>query len=163
MRAYRITAWERPPELVDTAVPEPGPGQLLVKVAGNGLCHSDLTMMAIPASIGTMLGWRGPFTLGHETAGWIEAIGPGPRGPNAESGLRGPNAEPGLRGPNAEPAGEGLRPGDAVALVSPASCGACARCRRGEDSLCDAGLVGRGYGRDGGLAEFVLVEDVRTI
>src|SRR4051794_22734581 len=141
MRAYRITAWERPPELVDTAVPEPGPGQLLVKVAGNGLCHSDLTMMAIPASIGTMLGWRVPFTLGHETAGWIEAIGPGLRGPNAESGLRGPNAESGLRGPNAEsglrgpnaePAGEGLRPGDAVALVSPASCGVCARCRRGQ-------------------------------
>src|SRR3954465_12637118 len=123
MRAYRITAWERPPELVDTAVPEPGPGQLLVKVAGNGLCHSDLTMMAIPASIGTMLGWRVPFTLGHETAGWIEAIGPG------------------LRGPSAEPAGEGLRPGGAVALVSPASCGVCARCRRGQDSLCDAGLV----------------------
>jgi propanol-preferring alcohol dehydrogenase len=136
MWAYRMTEWAAPPRLVETDVPRPGPGQLLVKVAGNGLCHSDLTMMAMPAAIGTALGWHMPFTLGHEIGGWIEATGAGV---------------------------EGFGPGDAVALISPHSCGHCPYCRRGQDSLCDAGLVGRGYGRDGGLAGHVLVGSTREI
>jgi alcohol dehydrogenase, propanol-preferring len=136
MRAYRMVGWASPPQLVETDVPEPGAGQLLVKVAGNGLCHSDLTMMAMPADIGTMLGWRMPFTLGHEIGGWIEATGTNV---------------------------EGFAPGDPVALISPHSCGRCPYCLRGQDSLCARGLAGRGYGRDGGLAGYVLVDGPREI
>ncbi len=131
MQAYRLVAWGQPPELVEVPVPRPGPGQLVVQVAGNGLCHSDFTMGELPGEIGELLGWSMPFTLGHEVGGRVAALGAGV---------------------------EGLAEGDAVALRSPASCGSCWYCSRGQDSACSGGLVGRGYGRDGGLAEYVLVE-----
>ncbi|MBX3315044.1 MAG: alcohol dehydrogenase catalytic domain-containing protein [Actinobacteria bacterium] len=135
MAALRIVQWERPAELVEVPVPDPGPGQVRVRVAGCGLCHSDLTMAAMPASMGEALGWRVPFTLGHETAGWIDAVGPGVEGL------------------------AGLAEGDEVALAAPASCGRCRSCLAGLESACTEGYVGRGYGRDGGLAEYVLVDD----
>ncbi|MFC4906704.1 alcohol dehydrogenase catalytic domain-containing protein [Actinomadura gamaensis] len=136
MRAYRIVGWREPPRLVDADVPEPGPGQVLVRVAGCGLCHSDLTMAGISAEIGEAIGWRVPFTLGHETAGRVAEVGAGVTA---------------------------VRPGDPVALVSPASCGTCRLCARGLDASCPDGLAGRGYGRDGGLAEFVLAGSVREL
>ena len=52
MRALQLTAWQREPELRDVDVPHPGPGEVLVKVASAGLCHSDLEIMDWPA--GTM-------------------------------------------------------------------------------------------------------------
>ncbi|WP_329519974.1 NAD(P)-dependent alcohol dehydrogenase [Spirillospora sp. NBC_01491] len=142
MRAFRIEEWQRPPRLVEVPDPEPGPGQILVEVAGCGLCHSDFTMMGMPAEVGGALGWHAPFTLGHETAGRIAAIGTG-------TGT----------GTGAPP----LALGDAVALVSPASCGTCWYCVRGQDGSCPNGLAGRGYGRDGGLAEYVLVDGARDL
>lgn len=132
MRAYRMTAWEQAPELVEVPVPVPGPGQALVRVAGCGLCHSDLSMMAMPGALGEQMGWSIPFTLGHESAGWVAALGP-------------------------EVAT--VREGDTVAVFSPSSCGGCTSCMSGHENRCQEGLVGRGYGRDGGLAEFVLVDD----
>jgi propanol-preferring alcohol dehydrogenase len=136
MRAYRLLEWEHPPELVETPVPTPGPGEILVKVAGNGLCHSDVTMKQIPASIGEMLGWDMPFTLGHEIGGWVDELGPGVTG---------------------------LSAGDPVALISPKSCGGCWYCVRGYDSACTQGGAGRGYGRDGGLAEYVVASAPRDV
>lgn len=136
MAAYRLLGWERTPELVEVPVPEVGPGQVLVEVAGCGLCHSDLTMVAMPAAIGEALGWQVPFTLGHETAGRVAAVGAGV---------------------------EGLAEGDPVALTSPSSCGSCAHCRAGRDSACPHGDTGRGYGRDGGLARYVRVDGTRDV
>ncbi|WP_018655116.1 alcohol dehydrogenase catalytic domain-containing protein [Actinomadura flavalba] len=136
MRAYRIERWEETPRLVDVPVPEPGPGELLVEVAGCGLCHSDLALMGMPREMGEALGWEAPFTLGHETAGRVAALGDGVLG---------------------------VAEGDAVALVSPSSCGVCWYCVRGLDSICPYGLAGRGYGGDGGLAEYVLVGSVRDV
>src|SRR5918998_947112 len=133
MTAYRIVAWGEPPQLTEVPVPEPGAGEVLVEVAGNGLCHSDLTMAQMPASVAEALGWQLPFTLGHEVGGRIVALGPGVTG---------------------------FGEGEAVALVSPASCGTCAACRRGHDSACGRGLAGRGYGRDGGLARHVLAAEL---
>ncbi|BEL08324.1 NAD(P)-dependent alcohol dehydrogenase [Actinoplanes sichuanensis] len=127
MLAYRMTDWGAPPKLVEVPDPVPGPGETLVRVAGCGLCRSDLTMRHLPAAVGEQLGWSMPFTLGHEVAGWIDGTG--------------------------EP----------VALVSPTSCGVCRYCVRGQDSGCPHGRAGRGYGRDGGLAQFVLVADRRAL
>jgi propanol-preferring alcohol dehydrogenase len=135
MRAYRLEAWEQPPALVEVPVPVVGPGQVLVRVAACGLCHSDLDMMAMPAAVGEAIGWQVPFTLGHESAGWIAAVG----------------------------AGGGRAGGAPVAVSSPSSCGRCRWCLAGRDNACPEGLVGRGYGRDGGLADYVLVDDVRSI
>lgn len=142
MPAYRLVEWQQPPRLVEVPVPDPGPGQVLVEVTGCGLCHSDLTMIAMPGEVGEALGWRVPFTLGHETAGRIVAVGEGHVGPDRL---------------------DRLAVGDAVALLSPTSCGACAHCRAGRDSACLASDAGRGYGRDGGLATHVLVDAVRDL
>lgn len=136
MLAYRVVAWQRPAALVEAPVPVPGPGEVLVKVAGNGLCHSDQTMQQMPGEIGELIGWRVPFTLGHEIGGWIADVGPGV---------------------------SGYEDGDAVALVSPTSCGQCAYCLRGQDSACDHGLVGRGYGHDGGLTSYVVAKAPRDV
>jgi propanol-preferring alcohol dehydrogenase len=135
MRAYRITDWLKPALLVEVPVPEPGPGQVRVRVGGCGLCHSDLVMGQMSAEIGAAIGWSVPFTLGHETAGWVDAVGV--------------DVDPRL----------GLEPGAPVALVSPSSCGVCRWCTRGQENACPHGLVGRGYGRDGGLADHVVVDD----
>jgi propanol-preferring alcohol dehydrogenase len=75
MQAYRIVA-PRTAELREVPVPEPGPGQVLLKVAGAGACHSDLHLMDGPADRLPKL----PFTLGHENAGWVEKLGPGANG-----------------------------------------------------------------------------------
>ena len=136
MMAYRLVEWERPPEPVEVEVPRPAAGELLVRVAGNGLCHSDIAMGEIPAAIGAALGWQMPFTLGHEIGGWVDDLGAGVTGFEA---------------------------GEPVALVSPTSCGACSWCIRGQDSACPHGGVGRGYGRDGGLASYVLVGSTRAV
>jgi len=132
MTAYRLTRWGGPPERVEVPVPRPGPGQVLVEVAGCGLCHSDLAMAAMPGEVGEALGWRVPFTLGHEVGGTVAERGEGVDGPPV---------------------------GTPVVVASPGACGTCWHCRTGSDSACPRGDVGRGYGRDGGLARFVLVDD----
>src|SRR4051794_36907430 len=78
MHAIRLTAWEQPARLVDVPMPAPGPGEVLVRVAGAGLCHSALPLMHGPA--GT-LPYALPSTLGHEVAGVVAALGRGADGP----------------------------------------------------------------------------------
>ncbi len=136
MRAFRMTAWQAPPELVEIPVPEPGPGEVRIKVAGNGLCQSDLHMPELPDAMGKILGWQMPFTLGHEVGGWIDRLGPGV---------------------------EGVGEGQAVALVSTRSCGACLECDAGYDNACAANQRGRGYGMDGGIAEYIVLENTRPL
>ena len=53
-------------EVREVPRPEPGPGEVLVKVAGAGLCHSDCMIRHSTAAFGRNDG----MTLGHETAGW---------------------------------------------------------------------------------------------
>lgn len=136
MRAFRLPGWGEAPRLEEVAVPAVGPGQVLVRVGACGLCHSDLSMMAMPAEVGEALGWQIPFTLGHEAAGWVEAVGEGVAG---------------------------LAVGDAVAVASPAFCGSCRWCSAGLQNRCAATMVGRGYGRDGALADHVLVDRVDAL
>jgi propanol-preferring alcohol dehydrogenase len=75
MQAFRIVEPQKV-ELREVPVPEPGPGQVLLKVGGAGACHSDLHLMEAPADRLSGL----PFTLGHENAGWVEKLGPGTTG-----------------------------------------------------------------------------------
>jgi alcohol dehydrogenase, propanol-preferring len=77
VKAFQFVEWQRPGELRDVPVPEPGPGQVLIKVGGAGACHSDLYLMDLPADKGA---FRLPFTLGHENAGWVHELGPGVTG-----------------------------------------------------------------------------------
>jgi len=136
MRAFRMTEWQAPPELVEIPVPEPGPGEVRIKVAGNGLCQSDLHMPELPPQMGEILGWQMPFTLGHEVGGWIDRLGQGV---------------------------EGYEEGQAVALVSTRSCGGCHECDAGFDNACDMNQRGRGYGMNGGIADYLVIESTRPL
>ena len=49
MLAYQLVEWQQPPELREVEVPEPRPGEVLVKGGGAGACHSDLHVMGWPA------------------------------------------------------------------------------------------------------------------
>ncbi|MEO9152952.1 MAG: alcohol dehydrogenase catalytic domain-containing protein, partial [Lapillicoccus sp.] len=73
MRAQRLDTTTRTFEVTDVPVPEPGPGEVLVKVAFCGICHSDLSLIdgSFPAMGPTVI------TQGHEASGTIAALGPG--------------------------------------------------------------------------------------
>jgi propanol-preferring alcohol dehydrogenase len=137
MRAVQLVRWQAPPELREVDVPKPGAGEVLVKIAAAGLCHSDLHVMGWPE--GT-LPWSLPFTLGHENAGHVAQLGEGVTG---------------------------LAAGDAVLVYGPWGCGACRQCIRGAENLCDRRLerpgAGCGLGFDGGLADYLLVRSQRHL
>jgi S-(hydroxymethyl)mycothiol dehydrogenase len=66
-----IARSERAPvELVTVRVPDPGPGEVLVRVQACGVCHTDLHYRE--GAINDQF----PFLLGHEAAGKVEAVGP---------------------------------------------------------------------------------------
>src|ERR1700719_33612 len=60
-----------PVEVTTVLVPDPGPGEALVRVQACGVCHTDLHYRE--GGIGDDF----PFLLGHEAAGRIEAVGAG--------------------------------------------------------------------------------------
>jgi len=138
MKAYQLVEGQRPPELREVARPEPGAGEVLIKVGGSGACHTDLHIMDRPMHVDPCE--SPPFTLGHENAGWIEALGAGVAG---------------------------WQPGDAVAVYGAWGCGRCAACRQGCEMLCEraaeVGSWGGGLGRDGGMAEYMLVPSARLL
>ncbi len=62
-----------PLSLETILVPDPGPGEVLVRMKAAGLCHTDLEV------IEGSLRYPMPIVLGHEAAGVVEAVGPGCR------------------------------------------------------------------------------------
>jgi threonine dehydrogenase-like Zn-dependent dehydrogenase len=113
--------------LVVRDTPEPGPGEVRVRVAAAGVCMSDREVYdghRDPAYV------RYPVTPGHEWSGTVEAVGPG-----VDASLLG-------RGCVAE----GFR-----------ACGTCERCRCGETSLCTAGYAETGFTEPGAFADHVVV------
>lgn len=139
MQALQMTRWQSGPELREVLAPEPGPGQVLVRIGGAGACHSDLNVMGLPPGV---LPWRLPYTLGHENAGWVEELGPGVGG---------------------------IAVGDPVLVYGAWGCGYCRNCRQGMENYCEnvaihnGGAYGGGLGLDGGMAEFMLVPASRYL
>jgi propanol-preferring alcohol dehydrogenase len=138
MRALRLVEFGKQAEFHEVVEREPGPGEVLVRIGGAGACHSDLHLMHDFAP--GMLPWDPPFTLGHENAGWVEAVGEGVTG---------------------------LEQGLPVAVYGPWGCGRCARCLEGRENYCDEqgriGAAGGGLGLDGGMASFMVVPDARYL
>jgi propanol-preferring alcohol dehydrogenase len=136
MRALRLTDWQSTPELSQVAVPKPQGSEVLVEVTAAGLCRSDLHIMSSPPGV---FPYDLPFTLGHETAGRVAALGP---------------------------AASGVAVGDAVVIYSRWGCGACWQCANGRDNACartQYSAHGAGLGRDGGLADYLLVPAARYL
>ncbi len=75
MRAARFHADTGTNVLEDVPIPSPGPGEVLVKVAFCGICHSDLSLLD-----GTFPALLPVVTQGHEAAGTIAALGDGVTG-----------------------------------------------------------------------------------
>jgi propanol-preferring alcohol dehydrogenase len=73
MKAAVVRAFGKPLSIEELPVPEPGPGEVLVKIMSTGVCHTDLH-----AADGD---WpvkpTPPFIPGHEGAGIVAAVGPG--------------------------------------------------------------------------------------
>ncbi|MFL5684421.1 MAG: NAD(P)-dependent alcohol dehydrogenase [Chloroflexota bacterium] len=108
MKAVRLHAFGGLP-VVDE-VPEPtvsGPLDVIVRVAGAGLCRTDLHVLD---GVFADLCLPPPFVMGHETAGWVHEVGQGV---------------------------EGLAVGDPVIIHPYLTCGLCPPCRRGDDQLCE--------------------------
>jgi len=114
------------------AEPVAGPGEVVLAVAGNGLCGTDVTeytkgpMMVPLTTRHPGSGHLGPTILGHEFVGEVVDAGPG-----AERWL-----------------------GRRVASGAGVSCGACRRCRQGRTNLCERYYT-LGLSTHGALAEYV--------
>jgi alcohol dehydrogenase, propanol-preferring len=135
VRAVQLVEWQAPLELREVPVPEPGPGQVLLKTTAAGLCHSDLHIMEWPE--GT-LPWEVPFTLGHEAAGTVAALGAGVTE---------------------------VEVGEPVVVGASWGCGKCTPCRQGLENRCveRPAHPGGGIGLDGALADYLLVPSPRLL
>jgi alcohol dehydrogenase, propanol-preferring len=75
MKAAVLHAIGEPLRIEEVPAPCPGPGQVLVKVAAAGVCHSDLHQQD-----GSVPPHRLPLIMGHENAGWVAGLGEGAGG-----------------------------------------------------------------------------------
>lgn len=125
MQAFRLVA-PHVTELRSVPQPDPGPGEVLVRVGAAGACHSDLHIIDAPDALGMPI----PLTLGHENAGWVEAFGPGVTGFER---------------------GEAVA---IYGIVGCGRCIACLAGRENECRRVAPG--GIGLSRDGGMAEYVV-------
>jgi propanol-preferring alcohol dehydrogenase len=72
MRALRYHGPRQPLRLEEVPAPEPGPGDVLVRVTAAGICHTELHFLSGLLDLGVA-----PLTLGHEIVGRIEKVGAG--------------------------------------------------------------------------------------
>ena len=126
MKAVRLGKYDTTPELVEVAEPEvESPLDVVVRIGGAGVCRTDLHI--IEGQWETKSGVELPYTLGHENAGWIHAVGD---------------------------AVSNVKVGDPVILHPLATCGLCRACRDGDDVHCPNSTF-PGINTDGGYAELL--------
>ena len=127
MRAVRVVEYHRDMEMHD--IPEPeitGPHDVIVRIGAAGVCRTDLHVLEEQ--------WREksgvtlPYTIGHENAGWVHAIGD---------------------------AVTNVAVGDKVICHPLITCGLCRACRSGEDCHCENDAF-PGISTNGGYAEYLL-------
>ena len=137
MKALQYRTIGAAPEVVTVPDPEPGPGQVLLKVTAAGICHSDIAVMSWPAE---NFPYDLPLTLGHEGVGTVTALGAGVTG---------------------------VEEGNSVAVYGPWGCGTCAKCAEGKENYClraaELGIHPPGLGAPGAMAEYLLVDDARHL
>jgi L-iditol 2-dehydrogenase len=125
----RAVVVERPgvARLSHLAIPEPGPGEVVVSVAAAGICGSDLEILR---GLRPEPFVRYPIVPGHEWAGVVESVGAGVRG---------------------------IGTGDHVVAEGFRSCGVCDRCREGRTNLCLSDYAETGFTHQGAFADYVSV------
>ncbi len=126
MRAVRVTGYHEKLRMDDVPKPEvSGPHDVVVRIGGAGVCRTDLHILEGQWAEKSQVAL--PYTIGHENAGWVEAVG------SAVSNV----AE-----------------GDKVILHPLITCGLCRACRAGDDVHCQNSQF-PGIDTDGGYAEFL--------
>ncbi len=113
--------------------PDPGRGQVLLRVGAVGVCGSDLHTYEDGRIGDTVL--QNPLVMGHEFAGTVAAVGP-----DADSGLHQP-----------------LAPGQRVAVEPGLPCWHCDRCEEGHPNLCRTLHFMGLWPDDGALQDYVIV------
>ncbi|MGZ8475139.1 MAG: alcohol dehydrogenase catalytic domain-containing protein [Candidatus Limnocylindria bacterium] len=136
MRAVRLHAPGDPLRVERVPTPRPHGTEVRIRVAGAGVCHTDLHVVD-----GTQSRVELPVTLGHEVAGWIDAAAS-----DAEQLLR----------------RQHLAIGDAVVVSGGWGCGECRECRAGAEQRCATSRA-PGFQVDGGYAESMLVPHPRHL
>ncbi|MGI8998122.1 MAG: alcohol dehydrogenase catalytic domain-containing protein [Candidatus Limnocylindria bacterium] len=130
MRAIRLHAPGESMRLEDVPSPEPDGTEVRIRVAGCGVCHTDLHIVD-----GTQTRVSLPVTLGHEVAGFVDAVGP-------EAG--------------------DTAIGQTLLVYDGWGCGRCRECLADAEQRCDDS-VAPGFQADGGYAEGMLIPHPRHL
>ncbi len=126
MRAVRVVGYHQVLEMTELAVPEPeGPLDVVVRIGGAGVCRTDLHILE--GQWAEKTGVALPYTIGHENAGWVHAVGS---------------------------AVTNVAEGDKVIVHPLITCGFCRACRSGDDVHCEASAF-PGIDTNGGYAEYL--------
>ncbi|HXD80134.1 MAG TPA: L-threonine 3-dehydrogenase [Candidatus Acidoferrum sp.] len=113
--------------LQDVPDPEPGPGEVLIRVLRTGICGTDLHIEAWNEWAQSTI--HPPLVVGHEFVGEVVRLGEGVAS---------------------------VYPGEIVGAEGHIVCGRCRNCLAGRRALC-ANTVGIGVQRDGAFAEFIVM------
>ncbi len=142
MRSYQIVEFEKPLEARDYPTPEPQGTEVIVRIDGCGVCHSDLHIWQGYFDLGDGKrvtykdrGTSLPFTMGHEIVGEVVAVGP---------------------------AAEDAAVGDRRVVFPWIGCGECGVCKSGEENLCTRPRS-LGARVDGGYSDHVVVPHTRYL
>ena len=126
MRAVQVVGYHQDLQITEVPVPEPeGPFDVVVKIGGAGVCRTDLHILE--GQWAEKSGVALPYTIGHENAGWVHAVGS---------------------------AVSHVREGDTVILHPLVTCGLCRACRSGDDVHCESSAF-PGIDTDGGYADYL--------
>jgi NAD+-dependent secondary alcohol dehydrogenase Adh1 len=126
MRAVQVVDYHQPLQIAEVPVPEPtGPYDVVVRIGGAGVCRTDLHILE--GQWAEKSGVALPYTIGHENAGWVHAVGS---------------------------AVTNVAEGDKVIVHPLVTCGLCRACRTGDDVHCSNSAF-PGIDTDGGYAEYL--------
>lgn len=145
MRSFKVAQFGQPLTEVVHDVPIPEGTQVLLKVAACGVCHSDVHLrdghfdLGAEGKIDLSRGLTPPFTLGHEVAGEVMALGPEAAG-----------------------ADNPVSVGDMRVVYPWIGCGACPVCEADQDHGCRAPR-NIGVQLDGGYSDHMLVPHPRYL
>ena len=126
MRAVQVVDYHQPLQMAEVPVPEPtDPYDVVVRIGGAGVCRTDLHILE--GQWAEKSGVALPYTIGHENAGWVHAVGS---------------------------AVTNVAEGDKVIVHPLVTCGLCRACRTGDDVHCSNSAF-PGIDTDGGYAEYL--------
>ncbi|MGC9380984.1 NAD(P)-dependent alcohol dehydrogenase [Streptomyces sp. MH13] len=126
MKAVQVVGYGKNLEMAEVPAPEvTGPYDVIVRVGGAGVCRTDIHILE--GQWAQKSGVELPYTIGHENAGWVHAVGT---------------------------AVTNVSQGDKVIVHPLITCGLCRACRAGDDVHCENNLF-PGIDTAGGYAEYL--------